>query len=106
MDGATGGDRPMGLQRERTLLAWNRTLLAVVVAVALVARTIGPPWARLLQVPAMVLAGVVVWLWVAADVRYRRPGPQGQVGGGRHLLALGVAAVAAGVGGVVAIVAG
>lgn len=98
--------RPMGLQRERTLLAWNRTLLALVVATALVVRTLGPPWVRPLQLPALGLVLVVVWLWVTADLRYRRPRGAGQVGSARQLRVLWLATVAAGVGGLVAVVVG
>lgn len=96
----------MGLQRERTLLAWNRTLLALVVATALVVRTLGPPWVRPLQLPALGLVLVVVWLWVTADLRYRRPHGTGQVGSPRQLRVLWLATVAAGVGGLVAVVVG
>ena len=96
----------MGLQRERTLLAWNRTLLALLVALALVARTIGAPYVRLLQLPTLLVAAVALWLSLAADVRYRRPWRQGQLGGTRHVVALWLATVAVGQGGAVAIVAG
>lgn len=109
MDGPTHaaaderGDRPLGLQRERTLLAWNRTLLALVVATALVVRTIGPPYLRIWHVPAGGLVAVVVWLWLSADVRYRQTVSRGQVGAPGHLRVLCLAAVAAGLGGFVAI---
>ena len=101
-----GDDRPLGLQRERTLLAWTRTLLALVVATALVVRTVGPPYLRLLHVPAAVLGVVVLWLWLAADLRYRRTVAHGQLGAPTHLRALWLAAVASGLGGVVAVVVG
>ena len=104
-DPAEGG-RPLGLQRERTLLAWNRTVLALLVATALVARSVGPPYLRLLQVPAVVLGVVAVALWLASDLRYRRPVGPHQVGAATHVRVLWLAAVAVGVGGVVAIVVG
>lgn len=101
----TGGEqrRPLGLQRERTLLAWNRTLLALLIAVALVARTIGAPYLRLLQAPALLLGLVAVGLWLAADLRYRRPLAANTVGGAAQLRVLWLATVAVGVGGIVAI---
>lgn len=103
---ADGDDRPLGLQRERTLLAWNRTLLALVVATALVVRTIGPPYLRWLHAPAAVLGVVTLWLWLAADVRYRRTVARGQGGAPAHLRLLWLSAVASGLGGVVAVVVG
>lgn len=98
--------RPMGLQRERTLLAWNRTLLTVLVVTALVVRVLGPPWVRWLHAPALALAVVAVWLSLAADFRYRRPWGPGQIGSNANLLVLWLSAVALGVGGAVAIVFG
>ena len=103
---ADGDDRPLGLQRERTLLAWNRTLLALVVATALVVRTIGPPYLRWLHAPAAALGLVVLCLWLAADVRYRRTVARGQVGAPAQLRVLWLAALASGLGGMVAVVAG
>lgn len=66
------GDAPPGLQRERTLLAWTRTLLALVVVSALLVRVVGPPLARPAHLPAAGGMGVALWLFVATDVRYRR----------------------------------
>lgn len=97
---------PMGLQRERTLLSWNRTLLTLMVVTALVLRAIGPPYPRLLHVPGIVIGGLAIWLSLAADLRYRRPLTTQRVGGMRHLLVLWLCTVAMGLGGGVAIVFG
>lgn len=81
MTGHDGGEReawarrdtgPRGLQRERTMLAWNRTLLALVVGTVLLVRTTGPPYLRAIHLPAAAVLVVVAWLWVRSDLRYRR----------------------------------
>lgn len=64
---------PRGLQRERTMLAWNRTMLALAVTTVLLVRTGGPPYLRALHLPALAVLLVAGWLWLASDLRYRRP---------------------------------
>lgn len=63
---------PRGLQRERTMLAWNRTLLALVVSTVLLVRTTGPPYLRPIHLPATAALVVAAWLWARSDLRYRR----------------------------------
>lgn len=100
--GPDAAAEPPGLQVERTLLAWNRTLLAVAVTLALVVRVIGPPYPRLAHLPALVIAGVLVWLWVRSDLGYRTALPR--VGATRDLVVLWACALFVGLGGVVAII--
>lgn len=61
-----------GLQPERTLLAWQRTSLALVagngIAIKYLSDALGT-WATFLGVAGIALAGVA---WVLAAVRYRR----------------------------------
>lgn len=64
---------PRGLQRERTMLAWNRTMLALVVTAVLLVRAGGAPYLRPLHLPALVVLLVAGWLWFTSDLRYRRP---------------------------------
>lgn len=73
---ATGRPREdvPGLQRERTLLAWSRTSLALVVAVALLVRVVGPPWWRPAHLPALAVLAVTIGLVLAADRRHQRGG--------------------------------
>lgn len=64
---------PRGLQRERTMLAWNRTMLALVVTTVLLVRAAGPPYLRPLHLPGLAVLVVAGWLWLTSDLRYRRP---------------------------------
>lgn len=92
---------PRGLQRERTMLAWNRTLLALVVTDMLLVRVGGPPYVRPLYLPALGILLVAAWLWLASDLRYRRElVPDRVVLPGRLALLAG-ASIAVGVGGIV-----
>ncbi|UUT35788.1 DUF202 domain-containing protein [Microbacterium elymi] len=93
-------ERPFdpGLQTERTLLAWRRTCLALVVGNAVAIKYLIDAlggWAALLGVAGIALAGIA---WVLCTVRYRRVHlglvrDQTLVSGGR-LPALVAAAVA------------
>jgi uncharacterized membrane protein YidH (DUF202 family) len=62
----------VGLQHERTALAWDRTGLSLLVVGALTLRSGGPPYDDLLHVPgyaAMLVGAVLLW---AGGRRYRR----------------------------------
>lgn len=98
-------DAPPGLQPERTLLAWTRTLLASVVAVGLLVRLVGPPLARPVHLPAVLVLGVVLWLFVASDRRYRDATGRVRAVPVVHLCALAAVAVLVGVVAVVALLA-
>lgn len=98
-----GTDGPPGLQRERTLLAWNRSLLALIVTAVLLVRTVGPPYLRPAHAPAVAVGAVAVWLSLAADLRYRRGHVRGAFVSTRHLAALAVAVVITGVAATVAV---
>lgn len=98
-------DEPPGLQPERTLLAWTRTLLAVVVTASLLVRLLGAPITRPAHVPAAVVVALAVWLFVASDRRYRRAEDRVRVVPALHLLLLAAAVVAVGVVAVVALLA-
>lgn len=98
-------DAPPGLQPERTLLAWTRTLLAVVVAASLLVRLVGAPIARPAHLPAAVVVAVALWLFVASDRRYRHAEGRVRVVPALHLLLLAVAVVGVGVVAVVALLA-
>lgn len=92
---------PRGLQRERTMLAWNRTMLALVITAVLLVRAGGPPYLRVLHVPGAGVLLVAGWLWLASDLRYRRPlDPERTVLPGRLALLAG-ASMVVGVAGVV-----
>lgn len=61
-----------GLQPERTLLAWRRTILALALGVALAVRYVdlgGPAIALAVGVPALVVLAVA---YATTTVRYRR----------------------------------
>lgn len=92
---------PRGLQRERTMLAWNRTMLALVVTTVLLVRVGGPPYVRPLYLPALAILLVAAWLWLSSDLRYRRELVPGRVVLPGRLAAVAGAAIAVGVGGVV-----
>jgi uncharacterized membrane protein YidH (DUF202 family) len=62
----------LGLQHERTALAWDRTGLSLMVVGALTLRSGGPPYDDLLHAPgylALAVGGVLLW---AGGRRYRR----------------------------------
>lgn len=97
---------PPGLQRERTLLAWTRTLLALVVVTALLVRVVGAPWNRPVHLPAGAALVVTLWLFVASDLRYRRGARGGPVTSPVHLGLVAVTASGLGAVGLVALVLG
>lgn len=55
------------------MLAWNRTVLALAVTAVLLVRAGGPPYLRTLHLPGAAVLLVAAWLWLASDLRYRRP---------------------------------
>lgn len=84
-----------GLQPERTLLAWQRTCLAVAVGVAVGARLTLPVLGALAVVLGLAGLVLVALAWLGARGRYRRAvreltGPHGALGQG----GLPIAAVA------------
>lgn len=93
-------DEVPGLQRERTLLAWSRTSLALVVASALLVRVVGPPWVRVSHLPAVTVMLVTGGLVLAADRRHQRGGGPS---GARTLAVVAAAVVLLGVVAVVAL---
>lgn len=95
---------PRGLQRERTLLAWNRSVLALLVTLALLVRLVGPPYWHVAHLPALVVGAVAVWLSLAADLRYRRRMADAPFVSTRHLAAMAVAVVITGTASMVALV--
>lgn len=106
--GSTGGAEnpgPRGLQRERTLLAWNRSVLALLVTLALLVRLVGAPFLRPAHLPAIAVGAVAVWLSLAADLRYRRRMVDAAFVSTRHLAALAVAVVVTGTASAVALLA-
>jgi putative membrane protein len=77
LDGAEGpGPRgsevfDVGLQHERTALAWDRTALALIVVAALSIRVAGGPFGELLHLPGYLVIGLgAALLWFGAR-RYR-----------------------------------
>lgn len=96
---------PRGLQRERTMLAWNRTMLALVVTTVLLVRVGGPPYVRPLYLPALGILLVAAWLWLSSDLRYRRELVPGRIVLPGRLAVLAAASIAVGVGGIVVLVA-
>lgn len=100
------GQGPPGLQRERTLLAWNRSVLALLVTLALLVRLVGAPYWHVAHLPAIVVGAVAVWLSLAADLRYRRRMVAAPFVSTRHLAALALAVVVTGVASTVAVLAG
>jgi uncharacterized membrane protein YidH (DUF202 family) len=60
-----------GLQQERTALAWDRTGLAMLGTAFVYARAVGPPYARLSQLPAAVGLVVGAGMLVLGARRYR-----------------------------------
>lgn len=60
------GDR--GLQPERTVLAWRRTVLALAVGSLLALRLVAPPWGPWAGGGGLVVSAA---LWVAAERRGR-----------------------------------
>lgn len=99
------GQEPRGLQRERTLLAWNRSVLALLVTLALLVRLVGEPYLDPAHLPAIVVGAVAVWLSLAADLRYRRRMVDAPFVSSRHLAALSAAVVVTGTTSVVALLA-
>lgn len=63
---------PQGLQAERTLLAWNRTALALLVASALLLRAGEAPYLALRHLPAVIGLAVGAGLFLLGDRNYRR----------------------------------
>ncbi len=96
---------PPGLQRERTLLAWNRSVLALLVTVALLVRLVGEPYWHPAHLPAVAVGAIAVWLSLAADLRYRRRMVDAPFVSTRHLGALAIAVVTTGVASLVALLA-
>lgn len=97
---------PPGLQRERTLLAWNRSVLALLVTLALLVRRVGAPYWDAAHLPAVTVGAVAVWLSLAADLRYRRRAVRAPFASPRHLAALAVAVMVTGVAASVALLLG
>jgi uncharacterized membrane protein YidH (DUF202 family) len=64
----------LGLQAERTLLAWNRTALALLVASALLLRAGDTPYLALRHLPAVFGLVVGAGLFLHGDRSYRRIG--------------------------------
>lgn len=63
---------PIGLARERTVLAWTRTGLSFTVAGAFLLRAIGSEGTLVLELAVgLVLLGSLAWLW-----GWRSPEPQ------------------------------
>jgi uncharacterized membrane protein YidH (DUF202 family) len=62
----------VGLQHERTALAWDRTGLSLLVVGALTLRSGGPPFDDLLHAPGYAAMAVGAGLLVAGGRRYRR----------------------------------
>ncbi|EME37226.1 hypothetical protein C884_02140 [Kocuria palustris PEL] len=60
-----------GLQPERTSLAWGRTLLALVVAAALLLRWL-PPHGLAAVLPLTAAAVLALGIWLRQGLRYRR----------------------------------
>lgn len=60
-----------GLQPERTSLAWGRTLLALVVAAALLLRWL-PPHGLAAVLPLAAAAVLALGIWLRQGLRYRR----------------------------------
>lgn len=97
-----GGSRvvDVGLQHERTALAWDRTALSLLVVGALLLRGVGPPFDDLRHVPGhLTLAVGAALLWASAR-RYRRRNARLRAGASvvwpRLVRLTGVAAVGAG----------
>jgi uncharacterized membrane protein YidH (DUF202 family) len=88
----------VGLQHERTALAWDRTGLSLLVVGALTLRSGGPPFDDVLHAPGYVAMAVGAWLLWAGGRRYRRREAalrRGETPVRPHLVVLtGVAAVA------------
>lgn len=98
-------DEVPGLQPERTLLAWVRTVLATVVVAGLLLRLVGPPLTRAAHLPALAVLVVAGWLFVASDRRYRHDERRTQAVPAGQLLVLTVAVVGLGGVAVVALLA-
>lgn len=93
-----------GLQRERTLLSWSRTMLNLVVVAALVLRQIGAPYIRIWHVPGIIIILIAVWLSITTDARYQRHRKSRMVGFDIHLFILWLSTIFMGIGGMVSIV--
>lgn len=61
-----------GLQPERTVLAWRRTVLALAVGAAVGARLLDPHIGPVAYVAALVVIVVALWAYVSVDRAYRR----------------------------------
>jgi uncharacterized membrane protein YidH (DUF202 family) len=99
-------DEVPGLQRERTLLAWDRTALALLVAAALLLRAGGSPYIAIRHLPAMFAMAVGGATFVVTDLRYRRGKVAGQVARTRHLAVVVLAVMAVGIDATILVVAG
>lgn len=99
-----------GLQSERTLLAWQRTCLALAIGNALAIRYLADALGHLAAVIGIIGLALSAAAWVSVSMRYRRteaasPRHGSLVASGRLPLLMAGSVVAAGVAGAVILVA-
>jgi uncharacterized membrane protein YidH (DUF202 family) len=97
---------PPGLQRERTLLAWDRTGFVLLVGAALLLRAGGAPYIAVRHLPALFSMAVGGASFILADDSYRRGRAHGNVARTGHIGAVTVAAVVMGIDAVTLVLAG